>query len=125
ETLGFFADPHGRELIDKLAKGEWAGPNGAETKGQLVRSTAVNGRGAADGELVHESKGYIIPVHQIQVSPKVSGMVMDLRIEEGMQVKEGDILAELEITEYKAEFDRVQGMVNTAKARWQELWKYR
>jgi HlyD family secretion protein len=77
------------------------------------------------GEVALESKGYIIPVHQIQVSPKVSGMVMELNIEEGMQVKEGFILAKLETTEYQAEYDRVFGMTKAARHRWQELTKYR
>src|SRR5262249_13767231 len=31
---------------------------------------------AASGDIVLESKGYIVAVHQIQVSPKVAGMVI-------------------------------------------------
>ncbi|MBX9677233.1 MAG: efflux RND transporter periplasmic adaptor subunit [Gemmataceae bacterium] len=77
------------------------------------------------GPIALESKGYIIPVHQIQVSPKVGGMVMELNIEEGMQVKEGFILAKLETTDYQADHDRAVGVATAAKARWQELWKYR
>src|SRR6516164_9301371 len=38
---------------------------------------------ASSGEVVLESKGYIIPVHKIQVSPKVSGMVVELYFLEG------------------------------------------
>lgn len=79
----------------------------------------------APGAVVLESKGYIIPVHQIQVSPKVSGMVMELNIEEGQRVPKDFVLAKLEITEYKAEHDRAQALAQAARHRWQELWKYR
>ena len=46
---------------------------------------SVTGDVASSGEVVLEAKGYIIPVHQIQVSPKVSGMLtwVDPRLEEG------------------------------------------
>ncbi len=77
------------------------------------------------GGVVLESKGYIIPVHQIQVGPKVGGMVMELFIEEGQHVKAGDVLAKLETTEYQADFDRSAAQSRAAKHRCEELTKYR
>jgi HlyD family secretion protein len=71
------------------------------------------------------SKGYIIPVHQIQVSPKVGGMVVELFIEEGKHVKEGDVLAKIETVEYQSDFDRVDAQTRAAKHRYEELTKYR
>lgn len=123
QVFGVLAEGPGRDLLDKLARGEFPMPaNG----GYKASSEAVGGKAAAQGEVALESKGYIIPVHQIQVSPKVSGMVIELNIEEGMQVQEGvTILAKIETTEYQAEFDRVKGMKEAALHRWQELWKYR
>jgi HlyD family secretion protein len=79
----------------------------------------------APGGIALESKGYIIPVHQIQVSPKVGGMVMELNIEEGQQVKEGDVLAKIETIEYQADFDRLAAQARAAKHRYEELTKYR
>jgi multidrug resistance efflux pump len=77
---------------------------------------------AADpGGVVLESKGYIIATHQIQVSPKVSGMVERLFIEEGKQVQKGDILAEIETTEYQADVDRAQAALESARRRLAEL----
>jgi len=78
----------------------------------------------ADG-ITLESKGYIIPVQQILVSPKVGGMVLELNIVEGTHVKEGEILARLEDVEYQAEYDRVKGMTRAAEHRALELTKYR
>src|SRR5262245_32505701 len=57
--------------------------------------TRSDARGAS-GAVVFEAKGYVIPVQQIQVSPKVGGMVEKLYVEEGKRVKKGDILCELE-----------------------------
>ena len=41
---------------------------------------------ASSGDLALEAKGYIIPAHQILVSPKVGGMVVKLRIIESQRV---------------------------------------
>ena len=73
------------------------------------------------GTVVLESKGYIIPAHQILVTPKVSGMVLRLNIEEGKRVKQGDVLAQLETTDYKADFDRVTATLEVARNRLKEL----
>lgn len=70
---------------------------------------------ASSGDVVLESKGYIIPAHQIQVSPKVSGIVEELYIEEGKKVKAGDTLAVLEKTNYQFAVDRGDAMLQSAK----------
>jgi HlyD family secretion protein len=83
------------------------------------------GQAADGGEIALTAKGYVIPVHQIQVSPKVSGMIMELFIEEGMRVPADFVLAKLETTEYQAERDRVAAQVEAAKRRLSELTDYR
>ncbi len=60
---------------------------------------------ASSGEVVLERKGYIIPAHQIMISPKVSGMIESLNIEEGKRVKKGEILAQIETVDYQADYD--------------------
>ncbi len=125
QVLGALAEGPGKEFLDKLSKGELSMVSAADAKAPPERSAAPSGRTAAEGELVLESKGYIIPVHQIQVSPKVSGMVMELNIEEGMQVKEGDILAKLETIEYQSDHDRAVGQLKAARHRLEELQRYR
>ena len=50
---------------------------------------------ASSGDIALDSKGYIMPVQRILVSPKVSGMIVKLDILEGRHVKKGDVLAEL------------------------------
>jgi HlyD family secretion protein len=69
---------------------------------------------AAAGEVVLESKGYIIPAHQIQVSPLVNGRILKLDIEEGKRVRKGEVLAEMEKVEYQAEVDRAKAALENA-----------
>lgn len=76
---------------------------------------------AAPATIVLESKGYIIPEQQILVSPQVSGRVIELNFDAGYQVQEGDVLAVLDSTEYRADLDRANGMVAAARARYNEL----
>ena len=76
---------------------------------------------ASSGGLALEAKGYIIPTHQILVSPKVNGMVVKLRITESDRVKKGDVLAELEDTEYRTDRDRAEAALDSARRNLAEL----
>ena len=71
--------------------------------------------------LVHTDSGYIIPAHQILVSPKVSGMIMTLNVEEGLRVKKGDVLAVLETVDYDADVRRSQATLQLSRKRLEEL----
>ena len=71
---------------------------------------------ASSGDIVLECKGYVIPVHQILVSPKVSGMIVRLPIQEGMRVKKGDVLAELEDTDYRADYEHCVAALESCQA---------
>ena len=74
-----------------------------------------------DGELALQVRGYIIPSHQILVSPKVSGMVTKLFIEEGQRVRKGQVLAEMEQVEYLSDLQRVQAQFRLSDARYRLL----
>jgi RND family efflux transporter MFP subunit len=63
-----------------------------------------------------EIKGYIVPASQVTVSPKVAGQVVELRIEEGKQVKEGDVLARLDSAEHEAALQLARAELNLAEA---------
>lgn len=76
---------------------------------------------AGTGKIVLESKGYLTPAHQILVSPKVTGMVVHLDIEEGRAVKKGDVLALLEAVEYERDLERAVATRDLAKAQLLEL----
>jgi HlyD family secretion protein len=92
-----------------------------EGAGSPKRPTTIARQSEVESEIAHESKGYIIPTHQILVSPKVSGVVTELNIEEGQRVAEGTILARIEDTDYKTDHDRAQATLTLAQERLGEL----
>jgi len=71
--------------------------------------------------VVLELKGYIVPLHQIVVSPKVGSMILKLNIEEGQRVKKGEVLAQLETVEYDSDYQNAKGVAQGAWQRWLEL----
>jgi HlyD family secretion protein len=83
---------------------------------KTVSDTVTN-----SGEIALESKGYLIPTHQILVSPKVSGMILDLKIQEGKRVEEGEVLATLEDIDYRADHLRAEALLASATERYAEL----
>ena len=68
-----------------------------------------------------ESRGYVIAKHQVLVSPQVSGRIMSLNIEEGRRVVQGEVLAEVERTEYQADTEQMRGVLMRNKAELSEL----
>ncbi len=80
----------------------------------------------ASGSVALRVKGYIIPARTILVSPKVPGMVVEMRkekrpIEEGDFFNAGEIIAELEKTDYLADVDRAKAALALATHRRAEL----
>jgi multidrug resistance efflux pump len=96
----------------------------AESKDQ-TKQAGGKARDVGPGEVTLENKGYIIPVHQIQVSPKVSGMITKLHFKEGDIVEKGTLLAEFEDVNYKADYDRARASLMEAERNLEVLTKYR
>lgn len=96
------------------------GSSGPATADNSVSSPAKPAENKKDG-LVHTDSGYIIPAHQILVSPKVSGMIVTLNVEEGRRVQKGEILATLETVDYDADVRRSQATLQLARKRLEEL----
>ncbi len=76
---------------------------------------------ASSGNIVLDSKGYIMPVRQILVSPKVNGMMLKSYILEGKHVTKGDVLAELEDVDYRADHQRATAALELARHRLSEI----
>lgn len=83
------------------------------------------GSSASTGDVVLEAKGYVIPAHQIQVSPKVAGMIVWLheKFEEGQRFEQGTVLARLESDDYDADVKRAQAFVAAAERKLIEIEK--
>ncbi|MGQ0801393.1 MAG: efflux RND transporter periplasmic adaptor subunit [Pseudomarimonas sp.] len=66
--------------------------------------TGVARSAANDGPVsVLDASGYVTPRRIATVSSKITGKVLDVLIEEGMQVEEGQILARLDATDAEAQ----------------------
>ncbi len=76
---------------------------------------------ASSGNIALDSKGYIMPVQRILVSPKVSGMITKLFILEGRRVKKGDVLAQVEDIDYRADLEHVESTLEAARQRLGEI----
>jgi multidrug resistance efflux pump len=101
-------------------------PAGAETPAAPdLRSESSAGASSAttasSGSIALDSKGYIMPVRQILVSPKVTGMIVKSYILEGKRVTKGDVLAELEDVDYQADFQRATAALELARHRLSEI----
>jgi multidrug resistance efflux pump len=95
-------------------------PTAPESKGESVAG-AASAPTASSGNIVLDAKGYIIPVQQILVSPKVSGMIVESRILEGRSVKIDEVLAKLEDVDYQADFRRATAALKLARHRLSEI----
>lgn len=97
--------------------------NGA-SNGKKIDTASPADSTVADSQVasVLESKGYIIPAHQIQVSPiEVSGRIVKLYVEEGKRFKAGEVLAELDRSSFEAEYLEADAIVQGMRVRLDEL----
>lgn len=81
----------------------------------VAPARAIVAAGSA-GASVLDATGYVTARRQATVSAKVTGKVRDVRIEEGQQVREGDILATLDDSEARAEAGLRRAQVAAARA---------
>lgn len=69
-----------------------------------VEVATVRAADSASGAVLNAS-GYVTARRKATVAAKITGRVSDIRVEEGMPVKEGQILALLDDSEWKAQLD--------------------
>lgn len=62
------------------------------------------------------ANGRIEPVTQVNISPEVSGEIVELPVVEGMRVKQGDLLIRIKPQQYQASLDSAQANYESALA---------
>jgi RND family efflux transporter MFP subunit len=72
--------------------------------------------GASGDHTVLNASGYVTARRAATVSSKVTGKVVEVLIEEGMKVKEGQVVARLDDTNVKAGLDVAQAQLESARA---------
>jgi len=114
----------GAAVVAALAAGAWmfmqkdAVPPSVATV--IVEAPAgANNRGS--GNSVLDASGYVIARRQATVSAKVTGKVIEVLIEEGLQVEEGQVLARLDDSIPRGEYELSEARLEAAQAGLQEL----
>src|SRR6266446_6375646 len=97
----------------------FARPSAIEVRTVLARQTASSRGGGAEHTVLNAS-GYVTARRQATVSAKVTGKVIEVLFEEGMKVKEGQVLARLDDTNVKASLDVAQAQLVSAKVTLEE-----
>jgi len=83
----------------------------------LLVTTAIAKELPSGGErTVLNASGYVTARRQAAASSKVTGKVIEVLIEEGMKVKEGQVVARLDDTNIKTSLDVAQAQLDSAKA---------
>jgi RND family efflux transporter MFP subunit len=81
-------------VVLALALWGWlAWPRAAEVRAATAQARAA---GAAGAGAVLNASGYVTARRQATVSSKITGKVVDVRVEEGMAIREGQVLAHLD-----------------------------
>lgn len=89
---------------------------------EVETATAVqSSSGGSGGAAVLNASGYVVARRQATVSSKVTGKVAEVLIEEGMAVKEGQLLARLDDTTTKPIYDLAQRQLEAARRNLNEV----
>jgi HlyD family secretion protein len=83
--------------------------------------TAVASAGSSSGGSVLNASGYVVARRQATVSAKVTGKVAEVLIEEGIEVKEGQLLARLDDTTVRPQLDLAERQLEAAVKNLQEV----
>jgi len=60
--------------------------------------------------------GKVQPETEVKISPEVAGEIIELPVEDGKEIKKGDLLVKIRPDSYKALLDQQQAAISTAKA---------
>jgi RND family efflux transporter MFP subunit len=106
----------GLVLLAGIAAWFWAKPKALEVRTAVAREAG----GAGADRTVLNASGYVTARRAATVSSKVTGKVVELLVEEGMKVKEGQILARLDDTNVKASLRLAEAQTDSARSALEE-----
>jgi RND family efflux transporter MFP subunit len=97
----FMSKPSGIPVADAVARG--------------VRSSSSNGA-AARGASMLDASGYVVARRSATVASKIIGRVVEVHIEEGQRVKEGEVIAKLDDAITRANLLQARAQLQQAEA---------
>ncbi|HEX7348762.1 MAG TPA: efflux RND transporter periplasmic adaptor subunit, partial [Rhodanobacteraceae bacterium] len=82
----------------------------------VATTTAVSMASAGSNAAVLQATGYVVARRKASVSAQIVGTITQVDIEEGQHVKEGQVLARIDDTQYVAQLDAAQAQYAAAQA---------
>jgi len=95
-----------------------SGATGAAQPNQVAANSVS---GAAATSSILDATGYVVARRQATVSSKVTGKVVEVFVEEGMQVEQGQLLARLDDSIPRAQLRLAQSQLEAARAALEEV----
>ena len=92
---------------------------GSREPGQVVETVvarAPTDQGSNSQATILNASGYVVARRQATVSSKVTGKIMEVLVEEGMAVAEGDILAQLDDSTVRARLALAEGQTHASRS---------
>ncbi len=83
--------------------------------------TARKPPSAVDANSVLDASGYVVARRQATVSSKITGKVREVRVEEGMRVEAGQVVATLDDSTEQAQLELALSQVKAARAQLKEI----
>lgn len=74
-------------------------------------------------EVILSLSGFVAPRSIITMSPRVAGTIIELPIQPGWRVKEGDVLAKIDDAQFRFDFEQAKAGLASAQSKLQELKK--
>jgi len=103
-------------IVLALSAYAWVSAQKAE-----VTVMTVQNPGESQINSVLNASGYVTPRLRATIAAKITGRVKEMLVEEGMQVKQGDILARLDDSDAQASFNAAEAERNAAVSGLHEL----
>jgi RND family efflux transporter MFP subunit len=92
----------------------WYRPTGIPVHAAVAQSDA--GEGSADAPSILDASGYVVARRQATVASKITGKMVELDIEEGDHVKEGQVIARLDDTNLRAALNAARAQLDYARS---------
>jgi HlyD family secretion protein len=91
-------------------------PNFRAVEIQTAQAAVIQRGGSDPGTPILTASGYVVARRKAVVSAKIQGRLSELKVEEGSRVREGEVIARLESTDYLAQIERARAAVGRAEA---------
>jgi HlyD family secretion protein len=115
-----FIKPWAKDKRELAGNGADAASNsistGTDAAKTATASPAEKNSTAASNDSVLTVNGYIINRERIEISPRFLGMVKWIGVKKGDAVTNGQVVVQLDDTEYRAQLHQAEGQLNNARA---------